>query len=154
MSNSEILVSAEGVRKHYLKLVRRWRFVECLSVVKVFVNGIEAGNLKNGRDMLLPVDGNSLISLTLQSPAYYNDFQVQMNGDGLFEFGFKWTGEGAFRHNNIKPFQVLGCHIVSEEKRPTKLQLLDNWFHLAAMGICLLLLLALQLHRCHIRIYW
>ncbi len=155
MQNEEVIIHASQDKELYLKLVRRWRFVACLSKVKVHLNGVWVGSLANGSSLLIGLKDDNDVVLEIETQAWRNIFTLQIRGDMLFEFGYSWNGSGTLaRYNNIKPFKVLGGRIINTELLTTQLQRTENWISGIAIGICLISMIIIQLARCHFHINW
>lgn len=136
-----------------MRVYRLKKFVECLSVVKVHVNGVQIASLKNGEDVMIPVEPDSEIELDLQSPAYHNYYRVKITGLSLIEIGFPFLGASSpYGSNNLKIYKTVNCHILETNQEMTTLLKMDVKMSFWFIGILLVAYLALLLAQCLFRI--
>ena len=129
--------------------------MECLSKVLIHIDGVEVAALKNGEEVILPVQANSTIELDLQSPAWHNNYTVGITELAVIEFCFSWFGTGSiFKHNNIRLLRHSGCRITETGSELTPLQKMDNKMSFWFIGILMFFYVILQLMQCHCRIHW
>lgn len=149
MSNEELIHYNNPSGKNFLRLIRVSSFVECLSNVKVHINDVEVAVLKNGQEIVLPVNAGDVFELDLQGSAWHNNFKVSIEGNAMIEFGYSfWKKKNTIFYNNLHILRSAGCHLYELDKKRTDLQKRDLTFRMVAIGICLIMMMFLQLAKC------
>lgn len=154
MPNEEIIIVHNPDKVCHLRIKRKWHFIECLSRVIVYINGLETATIKNGEEITIPVPSDSVIELDLQSPALHNYYILEITGIPMIEFSFSWFGSGSFfKYNNIKVRSHFGCRITEKGKEFSQRQKLDNKMSFWFIGILMAAYVALQLAQCVFKIH-